>query len=708
MSAILEADVALLHIAGGGTRVTPPPGVLAQTPPRRTARGRGDDLVFLALDLSPGHASPSGLRDRLAQVAVDVFYGTPGSVTSALREAAAAINDHLIDFNQEPGAEVILQGRLLMGVLRDDDLYLLQAGAGQAMLIRPNRVTRYTSEETVERPLGSTLSPFVRFHHIQVNQNDALIATVSEPPYWSDATLSGLATLAPAQAADRLAAARNTDLTGLFIRFTQTGEAPELPAAPKPAPDIEISTPQARTAAPSRRSSMAHRREGRFASTSRFFNHLAQGLSRFITPISQAASRLITRMAPGLAEPPQPGMFSRSVLIGTAVAVPLLIVTIAMVVYYRVGRADQFRTYLEQAQTAIAQAQEAESLEAARPDWEEAQGWILLAEEYGHTDESTQLHQLIQERLDVLDMVVRLEFTPIVSGGFGAEANITALAASSTDLYIYDDQAQRIWHAWGAPERGYELDSTFQCLNGPDSYTDVGPLVDIVIQPAPGALGVEGVVGIDSDGTLLYCAPDKQPALAQLTPPDVGWGRIQALDSFENQLYILDTVRDSVWIYAAPGGLFTGTPAYFFTEEVRDLAGAIDLAMLQDELVILYTSGEIDRCSRFVDETTTGDERIRVECDEEPRFQDDRPGYEATAQIPGALPVAVTFSPPPEPALFFLDSMINRIYHYSSRLIYQGQYLSQEELEGEISALTIGPPKDIFIAIGSQVYYARP
>jgi hypothetical protein len=595
-----------------------------------------------------------------------------------------------------------------MGVLRDDDVYLLQAGGGQAMLIRPNRVTRFTSEETVERPLGTTLSPFVRFHHIQVNRNDALIATVSEPPYWSDATLSGLATLEPAQAADRLAAARNTDLTGLFIRLTQAGEASELPSIPRSAPDIEIAAGRDRPSASTHRSSMAHRKEGRFASTHRFFNHLAQGLARVFSPISQATSRLITRMAPGMAEPPAPGMFSRSALIGTAVAVPLLIATIATVVYFRVGRADQFRSYFEQAQAAVAQAQQAENLEAARPDWEEAQGWILLAEDYGHSDDSDALHQLIQERLDVLDMVVRLEFTPVVSGGFGAEANITALAASSTDLYIYDAQAQRIWHAWGAPERGYQLDSTFQCLNGPDSYTDVGPLVDIVIQPAPGALGVEGVVGIDRDGTLLYCAPDKQPALAQLTPPDVGWGRIQALDSFESQLYILDTERDSVWIYNAAGGLFTGTPAYFFTEEVRDLAGAIDLAMLQDELVILYTGGTVDSCRRFVDETPTGDERIRVECEQEPRFQDDRPGYEATEQIPGALPLTVTFSPPPEPALFFLDSMQNRIFHYSARLIYEAQYLTQEEFEGQISALTIGPPNDVFIAVGSQVYYARP
>ena len=43
----LEADIALLHIAGGGARITPPPGTLAQTAPRRAARGRKEEMLLI-------------------------------------------------------------------------------------------------------------------------------------------------------------------------------------------------------------------------------------------------------------------------------------------------------------------------------------------------------------------------------------------------------------------------------------------------------------------------------------------------------------------------------------------------------------------------------------------------------------------------------------------------------------------------------------
>src|SRR3989304_4419111 len=85
-----EADVLLLHIAAGAARSTPPPGSLAQTAPRRAARGRGDDLTFITLDLRSASTVSPGHTDQLARLAVEAFYGPPGSVTAALRGEAAA------------------------------------------------------------------------------------------------------------------------------------------------------------------------------------------------------------------------------------------------------------------------------------------------------------------------------------------------------------------------------------------------------------------------------------------------------------------------------------------------------------------------------------------------------------------------------------------------------------------------------------------
>jgi hypothetical protein len=705
----LEADVALLHVAGGGARVTPPPGTLAQTAPRRAARGRREDMLFITLGLISPRSSPPGLIDHLAQLTAQAYYGTPGSVTYALREAAAIFNDHILDANEGEDEVMYLQGHMMAGVLRGRDVYIAQCGIGQAIIVRPGQVTRLSSEEAANRPLGSTLAPYVRYSHLEVNAGDLLILTTSPPPIWSDATLSGLSSLDPAQAVDRLVAASGHDLTGLLARIVPYGKATDAVQRPpirRPA-RVEIERPpQAAQAIRRKPSGEIARRT--FESTNQFLSSAKRIFRGWLASLSNALMAMITRLAPGLAEPPQVGAFPPGLMAATAVAVPLLVVTIAAVAYFGRGRREQFQDYYAQAYTAVLTAQTKPDPNQAREDWAEALRLLDMSETYGHSQEADDLRELVQGALDTIDLVVRLDFRTVVSGGFGPDAHITALAASATDLYVLDATHQIIRHAWGAPERGYEIDKNFNCLNGEDSFPEMSTPVDIVIQTQPGALGVEGLVAVDQDGTLLYCAPDRQPALAQLTPPDIGWGLIQAIDVFSGSLYVMDSETNAVYIYDAAGGLFSGNPEMYFVEEVRDLGGAIDLAMAQDELIILYADGKLDRCRRKFEPDMEGKSRIRVECDEELYFEDDRPGREATTHIPGAVPVDMAYSAPPEPSLFFLDSLSNSVFHYSMRLVYQGQYFPMEAFDGEITALTLGPPNDLFIAVGDHVYHAQP
>jgi len=705
----LEADIALLHVAGGGARITPPPGTLAQTAPRRAARGRKEDMLLINLGLQSTGAAPPGLIDHLSSLVAKAYFGTPGSVTFALREAAAALNDHLVDINQDEDAGIQLQGFLMTGVLKGSDFYLAQCGVGQTILIRPGQVTRMASDEAATRPLGLTLAPHVRYHHLQVETNDLLILTTSPPPLWSDTTLSGLSTLNLDQAVDRLVAASNQDLTGLLARIVPHGKSME---------PIAVSTAQHPTTAdyqraaqqvPITRSKPTSGIDRRTPfSIKQSLNQAGRVVSNYVSSIVSTISSLIARMAPGLAEPAQPGTSPPTLLAATAVIVPLLVVAMTAIVYFGRGRREQFQEYLMQSAAAIQVAQMKQDAKEARGDWENAIHFLDLAANYGKSKEADVLRQQAQVALDTIDLVNRVDFQPVVSGGFGFGSNITALAASATDLYVLDAKNHIIWHAWGAPERGYEIDKTFQCLDGQKSFPDMGTPVDIVIQSHPGALGVEGTVAVDKDGTLLYCAPDRQPALAQLTQPDIGWGRIQAIDVYSDSLYVMDTETNAVYIFNASGGVFSGTPTMFFVEEVRDLSGAIDLAMAQDELLLLYADGRLDRCRRNFDPQLEGGVRIRVECEDGLHFQDERPGYEATTRIPGAIPIEMDFSPPPEPSLFFLDTFGNKVVQYSMRLVYQGQFVPLQPFEDDITALTLGPPNDLFIAVGSQVYHTQP
>ncbi len=75
------------------------------------------------------------MLEQLAQK----FYKTAGSLTSALRTVAEALNLHLLDRNLRStsvGRQGI--GQLILLALRADTLYMAQCGAVHAFLVTPN------------------------------------------------------------------------------------------------------------------------------------------------------------------------------------------------------------------------------------------------------------------------------------------------------------------------------------------------------------------------------------------------------------------------------------------------------------------------------------------------------------------------------------------------------------------------------------------
>lgn len=686
---MLEADVALIHIAGGDARVSPPPGTLALTPPRRSARGRNEDMLFLSLGASGSAVPAPSPVDSLARQASQAFFGTPGTVTAALREAAAEINQRLLAINQQEGVASHLEGRLVAAVLRGQDLFIAQCGPGQAILVRAGQITRFSSEEANARPLGVSVSPHVRFHHAQVRAGDLVILTTFPPPLWSDPTVSGLADLEPAQAVERLVAASGQDLTGMLLRLAEPSVAPGRVSLASPvATAVSTEAPRAETGAEAPRRGLRRQPSGR----SQAVRQAVYLLTRPFAQIGQAAARVVPALAPATPRTAPPP----AVLAATAIAVPLVVVALVTVVYLRRGRGEQYQQFLSQAQTAVVAAQLKPSLEEARPDWEAAAQWVAEAERYGDTPELEALRTEVQAALDQLENLTRLEFAPAVSGGFGPRARIRAVAATSNDLYVYDESVPEIYHAWFTG-RAYEIDRDFDCIETLRPSLAPGRIVDVMIQPEPGALGTQGVVAVDSTGALVYCAPGSLPAAGNLTPPDTGWGQLKAVDLSGDYLYVLDPKANQIWIYAAADGLFVGTPAIYFTEVIQSLNHAVDLAATQDELVILYDDGLVDVCRRPQERAPDGSLRIRVECDQ-------------NVQLAGATSTLtdVIYSPPPEPSLYFLDPQGGSVYQYSLRLAYQGRFLPTPPLEEELTDLAVGPPRDLFLASGDQVFFAQP
>ncbi|HEY6073080.1 MAG TPA: hypothetical protein VIV15_06700, partial [Anaerolineales bacterium] len=259
-----------------------------------------------------------------------------------------------------------------------------------------------------------------------------------------------------------------------------------------------------------------------------------------------------------------------------ALAIPLLVVTAAMVVYLRFGRSVQYENYLAQAQTARNQAASLADPVMQRDAWQSVLLYVDKAESYRRTPDTNGLRSEAEGRLDSLLGVIRLEFQPAFTSGLGIE--ISRMAATESDLYLLDARTGEILRATFQSGRGFQRDTNFTCKPGSYGGYQVGPLVDILALPLLNSVNAT-VVGVDAGGNLLYCAPDTVAQAIPLPPPDTNWGRVTAMTLDAGNLYVLDAPSRAVWVYVGKDGAFVDRPYFFFTEQIPAIQDGIDLVV---------------------------------------------------------------------------------------------------------------------------------
>ena len=121
-----------------------------------------------------------------------------------------------------------------------------------------------------------------------------------------------------------------------------------------------------------------------------------------------------------------------------ALLVPLIVVTVASVVYFRYGRSVQYEEYIVQAQDARTQALGLQDAAAQREAWQQELFYLDKAESYNQSGDTRSMRAEAQQSLDHLQGITRLQFQPVLSNGLGAQ--ISRLAASENDVYALDGQ----------------------------------------------------------------------------------------------------------------------------------------------------------------------------------------------------------------------------------------------------------------------------
>ena len=415
--------------------------------------------------------------------------------------------------------------------------------------------------------------------------------------------------------------------------------------------------------------------------------------------------KFLPRLLPS-GDPNQPFVLPTFVLLLIAIIIPIAVVTMSSVVYFRLGQSIQYDELYGQALNTRAQAISETDPVRQRDSWQRVLTYLDRADEYRETNESQSLRVEAQSNLDNLMGVIRLEFVPAFPNGIGNATQISRMTASESDLYMLNAEDGKILHAMFTG-RSLELDKSFTCEPGSYGGYQVGTLVDIIALPKVNTLNAT-VVGIDANGNLLYCAPDQVAQAIPLPPlPNTNWGRITSIATDSSSLYVLDAQKRSIWIYPGKDSTFTDPPTFYFGNEIpANIDSAIDLAVSGDDLYMLHADGHLSTCkfSRLSE--------VPTRCqDPAPRVDKNPARLDMDVFAPAHF-TQMSITNPPNSVILLLDAESQSIFRFAPR-----SFELQNQIGGyagkanpfprrSVSAMAVSPNYVLYLAIGDQVYFA--
>jgi hypothetical protein len=645
-------------------------------------------------------------------------------------------------------------GLFTMAVFRYERLYLAQCGAAHAFLIRANGLQHFHDPSSVGRGLGMGRATPIQYHQAEVAAGDIVIISPDLPAAWNQALLQSMYGKPLEQVHPLLIQHAGEDVEAVLIQISAgKGQLrtlrPELKASQDEISNLSVdaASPKVAPQPPSQRSQpeISEVEPSKDEAAASLIDRVKPKAVVQPTPVvATPADELKPESQNVPSPPPQPkpkrepvigpalltfgravgttlqqffaslGVLIRrilpdekildlppSVMLFGAVAIPLIVVTVAGVVYAREGRGRLYQEKLTQAQSVAEQALPLQDPLEIRAAWEQVLFHLDEAAHYGDTQDARDLRTYAYSVIDNLDIVERINYQPGIVNGLPRDVQVVKIVANAdNELYMLNGENGYVLRATYT-DKGYELDPVFNCGPVPGPL-QVGPLIDIEVLPRGQEDGAT-LLGMDANGNLLRCTPGEEnaPLSMQMAPPDINWGDPKAFALDGGNIYVLDPQTNAVWIYWAIDG-YTELPTYYFGNQVPPLQNVIDMTVSDGDLYLLHDDGRMTVCdySSYVDAPTR--------CTESADFMDLRAGYQSGQQMQGTNFAQIQFAPPPDPSIYLFDPTDEAIYHLSMRLAYQRQYRPSEplSLSDEVTAFAVGRDRRAFIATDDQVYFA--
>ncbi len=428
-----------------------------------------------------------------------------------------------------------------------------------------------------------------------------------------------------------------------------------------------------------------------------------QSTRRISGTIGEKFRNFLPRLLPN-AETNEPAAPSTTTMMFMAILIPLMVVTIASVVYLRYGRSQQYDTYLGQAQEMKAQALTLSNPVEQRIAWENVINNLNIAESHRETSETITLRQEASANLDKLLGITRLQFNPAFSSNLDIE--VSRMAASESDLFLLNAANGEALRANPASNgHGFELDSAFNCKPGVYGNYTVGPLVDILAMPTLNSINAT-LLGVDAGGNLLYCAPNQVAQAIPLSPPDTNWGRVTAFTLDGGNLYVLDSSARAVWVYTGKDGTFIDRPYFFFGGQTPEKQDVIDIVVTGDDLYMLHADGHLSTCSY------SRIESVPTRCQDPSPLSNPFAAYQDTDLFGSVHFTQMLFTALPDQSILLLDADTQGVFRFTPRsLELQNQLRPTTGVvnpipSGTVGAVSVGPNHVLYLAVNGQIYFA--
>ncbi len=724
------------------------PGTGLYLPPKRAHRMRRRDALLIYLH-QEGNA-PLGAKDQraLLEKLAERYFSLNGSVTAAMKELANALNAFFLNRNRKlapHGKQAV--GWLTLAVWRGHTLYLALSGPMHAAVLGEH-TTHYHDPQLSGRGLGVGRAARLYFASAAVQPGDALVVAPRFPAAWDERVLRLEAARKISPLLRRLVAYGGAQQESAIIqvrvgepevrRVVLTAaaappdehETPEAPrktapppppvaaaapappeaAAPAPPPEPPRRTPPpAKPAAPQAKQASAPRPKPRRrgpgfpaaakvrAAGAAAGETLRRGLASLWRAGEGLAAGFRKVAAQGLStSADEVFALPRSFMALTAVAVPLVVVTVAVVVFVRRGRLKQYEAYFALAQTEARQAEAIQEPITRRNAFAEALHDLEAAETYNRTADAETLRARITQALDQLDGVQRVAFRP-VSDRLPAESPVKRLLFQGADLYALAANG-RVYH-FQIRGRHYTLDRNFSCGPGVYGELQVGPLADAALLSRQLQPQAYSVVGIDAAEHGVLCGPQREATAFALPPAaPAHWQRPQQVAYQDGDLYILDPPAKAVEVVTMDGaGTFSGTPYNAFTEGAPEgMETVIQMAVQRGGLYLLHADGQMTRCAE-----ASGN---AMKCKALP-YNDTRPGRSPAPVIPNTRFTQMVLASSPDPSLYILDAAAGAVYRFSYHLQFVTQYRPARPLPATMTAFAVDPEtQTLFVAAAGRIY----